>query len=76
MQWVESYENVFKKTNNCYYLAVTDDVWLKRQNNEWDWWIMKVSASKICNESNHTKIVFNQNKQLILPCCYQQCLVD
>ena len=40
----------------CSHLAVTGNGWLNRQNYGWEWWIMKVSASKICNESNHTTI--------------------
>ena len=31
-----------------------------------------MSVEKICNESNHTKVAFNQEKKIILPCCYQQ----
>ena len=32
---------------------------------------MKASAAKICNDLNHTKISFNQKKQLLLPwCCW------
>ena len=34
----------------------SDDIWLNRQNNEWEWWSMKESAAKICNELNHIKI--------------------
>ena len=37
---------------------------------------MNVIASKICNVFNHTKIVFNKDKQLILSCCYQQRSVE
>ena len=62
MEWVESYENFIQSKNNCSYLAVTNNVRLNRQNHEWEWWIMKISASKICNESNHTKISFNRIK--------------
>ena len=40
------------------YLAVTDDIQLNQQNNEWEWWSMKVSISKIWNELNPTKIAF------------------
>ena len=38
----------------------SDDVQWNQQNDEWEWWNMKVSVAKICNESNHTKIVFNK----------------
>ena len=47
------------KTNNCSYIDVTDDVWLNRWNDKCEWLSMNVSASTICNESNHTKIAFN-----------------
>ena len=58
------------------YLAVTNNVLLNQRKDKWEWLIMKVGASKICNESNHMKIAFNQKKQLLLPCCYQRCLIE
>ena len=36
---------------NCAYLAVTNNVWFNQRNDEWEWWSMKVVASKIWNES-------------------------
>ena len=45
MEWAESYKNCIQ-WKNCSYLAVTNNVWLKQWKNEWEWWIMKVSASK------------------------------
>ena len=42
--------------SNCFYLAVTDNVLLNQQHNEWEWCSMKVLASKIWNDSNHTKL--------------------
>ena len=58
-------QNIYSiKTNNCSYLDFTDGVRLDQQKDEWYWCSMKVSASKMCNESNHTKISFNQNKYL------------
>ena len=59
------------KIYKCSYLAVIDNGLLNRGNNECEWWSMNVSASKIWNESNHTKNVFNQNKQMHLPWCDQ-----
>ena len=53
----------------CSYLAVANDIWLNWCKNELEWWIMKLSASKIWNYSNCTKVSSNQNKQLLLPCC-------
>ena len=47
---------------HCFYLAVTNDVLLNKQNDELQWWSMKLSASKICNESVHAKIAFNKYK--------------
>ena len=61
------------KTNNSYYLTVPGDVWLNQLNRECEGWIINVSASKIWNESNGTKIVFNENKQMHLPFLYQRC---
>ena len=55
---------------NFSYLSVTNNVRLKQKNDEWELWSMNVSASKICNESIHTKIEFNRGKislTLILP---------
>ena len=46
----------------CSYLAMSEDIILNWQNDELEWWSMKVSALKIFNESNHTKIAFNQKK--------------
>ena len=37
---------------------------------------MNVSALIIWNESNPTRIVFNQNKQLLLPFCSQQWSIE
>ena len=37
---------------------------------------MKVSASKIWNELNHTRIVASREKQMHLPCCYRWCLIE
>ena len=37
---------------------------------------MNVKASQIWNELNRTKVVFNQNKVLVLPCCSRQCLIE
>ena len=64
------------KNNNCSYLDVTDGGQLNQRNNELEWWIMNVSASKIWNESNHEKIILNWNKQLLLPLCSWQWLVE
>ena len=36
---------------------------------------MKVSAAKLCNDLNHTKIAYNWEKQLLLLFCYQQFLI-
>ena len=44
----------------CSYLAVANDIWLNWCKNELEWWIMKLSASKICNYSNCTKVSSNQ----------------
>ena len=52
---VESYDNCIQQ-EKCSYFAVTNALWLNRQNDEWEWWSMKVSVSKIWNESNRTKI--------------------
>ena len=64
------------KTNKCNYLSVTDDGWLNRRNNECDWWSMNMSALKLWNESNCTKNVFNQNRKLLLPFCFQWCSIE
>ena len=48
--------------NNCSFLAVTKYVQSNQRNNEWEWWSTKVSALKIWNESNHTKIACNWKK--------------
>ena len=40
------------------------------QKDKREWLTINVSASKICNKSNHTKIAVDQ-KKLLLPCCYQ-----
>ena len=55
------------------YFAVTDYVLLNWQNDEWELCSMKVSASRVCKESNHTKITFIWKRKLLLPCCYQLC---
>ena len=34
----------------------SDDVRWNQQSNEWEWWGMKASTAKICNEYNHTII--------------------
>ena len=53
-------KNIYSiKTNNCSYLDFTDGVRLDKQKDEWYWCSMKVSASKMCNESNHKNIAFN-----------------
>ena len=62
--------------NICSYLAVTDCVQLNWRNDEWEWWSMKVSASKMYNDSNHTNIAFNWEKSDALPFCYQWCLIE
>ena len=59
------------KTDNWSYLSFLDYGRLNWKDNEWEWCSINVSASKIWNESNRTRILFNQNKQLILPCCYR-----
>ena len=51
------------KTNNWSYLTFTNGIQLNQQNLECEWWSMNASSSKICNESNCTKIVFNQSKK-------------
>ena len=50
------------KTNKFAYLAVPKNGRLDWRRNEWEWWSMNASASKLWNELNHTKIVFSQNK--------------
>ena len=60
------------ETNNCSYLSVPGNGRLNQQNNECEWWSMKLSAPKLWNESNRMKIVFSQNKQLLIPCCSQR----
>ena len=42
--------------NKCSYVTATDDVQLNWWNNEWEWWSMKVSASKMWNFLNHTNL--------------------
>ena len=37
---------------------------------------MKVSAAKIFDEVNHTKIAFNRGKQLLLPFYYQNISIE
>ena len=64
------------ETNNWSYLAVPDDGLLNWQNNKLEWLSMKMSTAKIWNMSNHMKIVFNWNKQLILPRFSQQCSIE
>ena len=76
MEWVGWLKMYSIKTNNCSYLAVTQNGRLNQRNNECEWWIMKLIASKIFNESNHTKIVLIQNKQLHLPHCSRQCSIE
>ena len=57
IEWIGSYKNCIQSKNNCSYLAVTKNIWLNQQNNDWEWLSMKVSASKIWNESNHKKLL-------------------
>ena len=38
------------KTKNSSYLAVTNKAWLNLQNNDWMWFSITVSESKIWNE--------------------------
>ena len=47
------------KTKKCTYLAVSDIVWLDQLKNECDWRSMNAKSSKLWNESNCTKIVFD-----------------
>ena len=63
IQIIEKFHSI--KINNFFYVDVTDDVQLNKKNNEWDQYMMKLSASKICNISNRTKITFN-----LINCCY------
>ena len=52
----------------CSYFDVNNNNWLNQQNNEWEWLFMKVSSTKLCHESNHTKIALNQKTtDLVLP---------
>ena len=52
--------------NSFSYLPVTENIVLNQQKNERYLCSMKVSASKICNESNDTKIEFIQGKTTVL----------
>ena len=42
-RWVQKLHSMIKSFS---YLAVTNDVWLNQQKNEWEWWSMKMIASK------------------------------
>ena len=75
VKWVNSYKYWIQSNKNCYYPAVHYYTWLNQQNNQWKWWSIKASASKLSNESIHAKIAFNNNK-LLLPCCYRRCLIE
>ena len=67
MQWVKSYTNCIQYIYiNWSYLPVTNNVWLNLQNNEWEWWSMNASASKIWNELNHRDITFKKAITLLL----------
>ena len=67
MEWFESYKNYIRSGVK---LAVTNYFQLNRRNNEWEGCSIKVSASKIWNDSTHTKMAFFL---LLLPFCYWQC---
>ena len=58
-RWMSQIIQKLIQWKKCSYLAVTNDVWLNQQNDEWGWFSMKVSASKICHESNYTNDAFN-----------------
>ena len=64
------------ETNKCIYLDVPGNGKLNWQNNEWEWWSMNLSASKLWNESNHKKIVFSQGNKMHSPCCSQLCSIE
>ena len=53
-------QKIYALKKNCSYLAVTEIFRLNQRNDELYWWIMKVRASKIWNESNHTKNSFKK----------------
>ena len=55
-RWVQTLHSIKKI---CSYLAVNGNVWWYRRNDEWEWWIIKVGASKIWNEPNHRKFTFD-----------------
>ena len=59
-------QKIYALKKNCSYLAVTEIFRLNQRNDELYWWIMKVRASKIWNESNHTKNSFNKKTALTL----------
>ena len=74
MKWAKSYKIACNCKNNCYWLAVADNVWLN-QKKLWIWeWSMKVSTQK--NGMSWIIQKFHSIKKLLLPCCYQQCLVE
>ena len=44
----------------------SDDVLWNQKHDELEWWSMKVSATKICNKSNHTEVGFNKENNCSL----------
>ena len=73
MSWIIWKFNSVK--NKCTYLYVPKNVQLDQLSNECQWWSMNVSASKLWNEPNHTKIEFIK-KQIYLPCCSRKCSIE
>ena len=60
---------------NCSYLTVTNNVLLNWRKYERELWSVKGIASKICNESNYTKMNLFE-KQQFSPFCYQWRLIE
>ena len=58
--------------NKISYLAVTNNA----QLNQWHEGDYEGECIKIWNVSYHTKNVFNQQKKLLLPCCYRRCSIE
>ena len=55
MEWVESYKYCIKLKQKHTYLDVPDNGQFNWWNNEWERWSIKVSESKLFNDSNSTK---------------------